>query len=302
MKVLKRLAAVLAGIMIAFTAMPSAAECAVVVKKPGVEKITVEQLAAEAAEAMEGIESLEYSSEMHLELCLEADGESLPASFDMTGLSKSSKEPLAAYVVMDLHGEADGEEADVHVESCAFGDEDGNYRTYLRLPEEFSFDEWSEGPEVYMPDEQEFINTSILDRIADGSQEASITGQDVKIGKSLCYRIDTVLSGEIFRKSLDMMKEVSEEELPGLEELEAYDWESLEMPVIVYIDKESKRIAGMEMDAADLFNSLIDDFLGEYEDELKLTVGACRIRNIYTAYDIGPFEIPGLPEEFLKGE
>ncbi len=301
MKVLKRMAAVLAGIMIAFTAVPSSAECAVAVKKPGVEKITPEQLAAESAEAMKGIESLEYSTEMHLDLCLETDGESFPMSFDITGLSKSLKEPLTAYVVMDLHGEADGEEADIHAESCAFGDGDGNYRTYLRMPEEISFDEWSEGPEIYMPGEQ-FINTDILDRIADGSQESSITGQDEKIGKSLCYRIDTVIGGEVFRKSLDTMKEMSEEELPGLEELEAYDWESLELPIVVYIDKESKLIAGMEMDAADLFNSFIDSFLGEYEDELKLEIGACRIRNIYTEYDIGPFEIPNLPEEFLKGK
>ncbi len=301
MKALKRAAAVLAGIMIAFTAMPSAAECAIRVKPPVIEKITPEQLAAESAELMEEVESAEYSTEMFVDICLEADGETLPLSFEINGISKSTKEPLAAYVVLDLHGEADGEEADIHVESCAFGDEDGNYRTYLKMPEEISFEEWSEGPEVYMP-EEDFINTDILRQIADGSQKASITDEDAKIGGAPCYRIDTAFGGEIFRKSLETMKEMSEEELPGLEEFEAYDWESLELPVVIYIDKETKLLAGMEMDTADLFNDLIDEFLSPYEDELKLTVGTCCVRNIYTSYDIEPFEIPGLPEKYLKGE
>lgn len=216
------------------------------------------ELAESVVANMENISSLTselkevYSGEV------KASGFTMGSDMNMTMDTKAYKEgdQEVAYAEMEMDYKMTGLESIIgagnsnqHVEYEVYSigsSKDGKYTNYAKSSDSEGWTKSEVNISVTLLSGQ----NSIYKAIADGKAEAKLSDGTVKVNGKDAYKMEATLTGEMFQEALGGMN------LTQAANMESLDLSDLSIPVTLYIYKDTKFPAKVEMDAKEFGEKL----------------------------------------------
>ncbi|MBR5342875.1 MAG: hypothetical protein IK149_03125 [Oscillospiraceae bacterium] len=233
-------------------------------------------------------EAASYRLELSLQITLSISDKlgDLDALISLTGVSEQIRDSLMAKTSMDLSLDLGDEREDLQIQVYTEGSDEG-LRNYI------SYDGGQSWTVLTAEKaEEDLAGASAFGHFFDNADSFEPCGKETRDGRELIlYRgklpvdhaLDSLQSAGLSDSLDTLFGGVSPEEL--FRDLDP-------LPVTIAFETESGHIAWYEADGTDLYNSLIDRFLGD-DSEMSASVSGTAIRFELSAYnEIDAIEIP----------
>ncbi len=233
----------------------------------GCGSVTAQSLAGKIVDNMADVQSAEESVSMDFDgtVNLTSYNTSIGMTIQATQDSEITIDPLVTHSTgtlsmsfLDSSETMDFEDYTVLEDNVLTIYETSDGDPYVKYTQDMTDDEVTAVSSLY--------NEDLIQGIADGSIEAELAEDTETFHDEECYVITSTVSGDQLQSTLDQtgLSDVL------MEFMTSDDLADVSLPITIYVGKDSKNLAGMVIDMADLGQALFDNLLagqdlGDYE-------------------------------------
>ena len=283
------------------TAVISAAAAVIVFSLSGCAGMapTAKNIAAGVEKSMSGVTSARENVEVDFSGSLAVSGVTAAVAMHMESSVEETTDPFAAHANTESRISVFGTSTKTETENYMTM-EDGQLITYSNVDESG----WEKTTTKLKDSEKDKLtslyNKELYSKIADGSQEATLEESTENINGKAAYILDTTLEGDLLKSLfLESVGSESSEEALNLDDI---DWEDLSSDVRLYIYKETKQPAKLEMDASEIGESYMKQIfaLSAGGATLDVDVDSFDVNIVFDSYN--EVEEITIPDEALEAE
>lgn len=245
-------------------------------------------LLADAQEKINGVKSMSAVMNMEMDMDVEANGEkqSMQTVTDMNMVYFKDPLKLKAEMKMDM-GEAGSTSAQIYAEM----DDEGKYTMYMG-----DGTNW-QAQSVQLTDLEQYDAASNMNNYLDESYNFEMAGTEQVNGKD-AYKLEGKITGDDMKEA--MLSSGALDSLSSLN-VDSAQLESMldglgDIPITMWIDKESGYPSQYDMDMSDVMSSLMSkivESMGEQTEGFSMNVSKMKIKMTCSDYDAAEdFEIP----------
>lgn len=260
---------------------------------------TAKSVAAGVEKSMGGVTSASENVEVDFSGSLAVSEVTADVSMHMESSVEETTNPFAAHADTEARISVFGTSTKTKTENYMTM-EDGQLITYSNADDSG----WEKTTTKLKDSEKDKLmslyNKDLYSKIADGSQEATLEESTENVNGKAAYILDTTLEGDLLESLfLESVGSESSEEVLNLDEI---DWEDLSSDVRIYIYKETKQPAKLEMDASEIGEGYMKQILAlsAGDDTMDLDVDSFDVNITFDNYN--EVEEITIPDEALEAE
>ncbi|MCI6638901.1 MAG: DUF6612 family protein [Bilifractor sp.] len=260
---------------------------------------TAQSVAAGVEKSMGRVTSASENVEVDFSGSLAVSGVTADVSMHMESSVEETTDPFAAHANTEARLSVFGNSTKSKTENYMIM-EDGQLITYSNADDSG----WEKTTTKLKDSEKDKLmslyNKDLYSKIADGSQEATLEEATENVNGKAAYILDTTLEGDLLKSLfLESVNSESSEEALKLDEI---NWEDLSSDVRIYIYKETKQPAKLEMDASKIGESYMKQLLAlsAGDDTMDLDVNSFDVNITFDKYN--KVEEITIPNEAMKAE
>ncbi len=162
-------------------------------------------------------------------------------------------------------------------------EDDGKYTVYAKEPDS----KWTKSEVNIAPD---VLNgqISLCNEVAKGRAEATFTEDTEKVNRKDVYKMEIIASGDYL---MNLLGGIS---VTGIADADTPELKALKIPVTLYIEKDTKYVAKMEIDAKEIGEQMFNQMSGGASsvEGFSIELKDFKLETVFDSYNLVPkFEI-----------